>query len=64
MRTVRDRVSAGLGGFIATKAMEPVTTKLYELESGADRQREPQDHPARGSTGSLGRGRSTFNGPF
>ena len=30
---IRDVVVAGMAGFVATKLMEPVPTKLYELES-------------------------------
>jgi len=30
---IRDVVVAGMAGFVATKLMEPVSTKLYELKS-------------------------------
>ncbi|MEX1069632.1 MAG: DUF1440 domain-containing protein [Chloroflexota bacterium] len=36
---------AMVGGFVATKAMEPVTTALYGAESEADRERERQVSP-------------------
>ena len=34
-----------VAGYVATKAMEPVSMKLYELESDADRQREDAVRP-------------------
>jgi hypothetical protein len=39
-------VGVGLvSGLVATKAMEPVTTKLYELESEEDKRREREVQP-------------------
>jgi hypothetical protein len=40
-----DLVVAALAGYLATKAMEPVSMKLYELESEKDRQREDAARP-------------------
>jgi hypothetical protein len=40
-----DLVVAALAGYLATKAMEPVSMKLYELESEKDRQREDAVRP-------------------
>jgi hypothetical protein len=40
-----DLVVAALAGYLATKAMEPVSMKLYELESEEDRQREDAVRP-------------------
>jgi hypothetical protein len=45
MTLVIDALVAAAGGFIATKAMEPVTTVLYEHESEADRERERRVSP-------------------
>jgi len=36
---------AALAGYLATKAMEPVSEKLYELESDTDRAREDAARP-------------------
>lgn len=40
-----DLAVAALAGYLATKAMEPVSQKLYELESDADRAREDSARP-------------------
>jgi hypothetical protein len=40
-----DLVVAALAGYLATKAMETVSMKLYELESEEDRQREDALRP-------------------
>lgn len=40
-----DLALAAAGGLVATKAMEPVTTKLYQRASEADRQREQRVSP-------------------
>lgn len=40
-----DLAVAALAGYLATKAMEPVSQKLYELESEADRAREDAARP-------------------
>jgi len=40
-----DLALAPLAGYIATKVMEPVSVKLYELESEADRQHEDAVRP-------------------
>lgn len=40
-----DLAVAALAGYLGTKAMEPVSTKLYELESAADRAREDAARP-------------------
>lgn len=42
---LRDFAVAAAGGLVATKAMEPVTTTLYERASEADRQREQRVSP-------------------
>jgi len=34
-----------IGGYVGTKAMEPVSMKLYELEPEADRQQEDRVRP-------------------
>jgi hypothetical protein len=56
-----DLVVAALAGYLATKAMEPVSMKLYELESEADRRRKdtarsgpPYEIAARKIAASLG----------
>lgn len=36
---------AAVAGVIGTKAMEPVSMKLYQLQSGADRRREEEVRP-------------------
>lgn len=36
---------AVIGGYVGTRLMEPVSTKLYELESAEDRQREDAVRP-------------------
>jgi hypothetical protein len=40
-----DLAVGALAGYLGTKAMEPVSTKLYELESEADRAREDAARP-------------------
>ncbi len=40
-----DLAVAALAGYLATKAMEPVSMRLYELESEKDRQREDAVRP-------------------
>ncbi len=40
-----DLALAGVAGYVATKVMEPVSTRLYELESPADREREDTVRP-------------------
>ncbi|QJY51129.1 DUF1440 domain-containing protein [Pseudonocardia broussonetiae] len=40
-----DLAVAALAGYLGTKAMEPVSMKLYELESEADRAREDTARP-------------------
>jgi hypothetical protein len=40
-----DLAVAALAGYLGTKAMEPVSQKLYELESDADRAREDAARP-------------------
>ncbi|WP_205346838.1 hypothetical protein [Pseudonocardia broussonetiae] len=40
-----DLAVATLAGYLGTKAMEPVSTKLYELESEVDRAREDTARP-------------------
>ncbi len=42
---LEDLVIAPAAGYLATKAMEPVSTKLYELKSDADRRREDAARP-------------------
>src|SRR5713101_2598586 len=42
---VSDLAVGLISGYVGTKAMEPVSMKLYELESEADRQREDQVRP-------------------
>lgn len=42
---IEDLVVAALAGYLATKAMEPVSTRLYELESEKDRNREDAVRP-------------------
>jgi len=45
MTVIGDALVATAGGFVATKAMEPVTTVLYKHESEADRERERRVSP-------------------
>jgi hypothetical protein len=45
MTLIGDALVAAAGFFVATKAMEPVTTVLYEHESEADRERERRVSP-------------------
>ncbi|NUS36527.1 MAG: DUF1440 domain-containing protein [Pseudarthrobacter sp.] len=40
-----DLVTAWVAGYVGTKAMEPVSMKLYELESAQDRAREDAARP-------------------
>src|SRR5947209_17082342 len=40
-----DLAVATLAGYLGTKAMEPISTKLYELESEANRAREDTARP-------------------
>ena len=40
-----DLVVAALAGYVGTKVMEPVSMKLYELESEGDRRREDAARP-------------------
>ena len=42
---IRDVVVAGMAGFVATKLMEPVSTKLHELESPRARAQEERVRP-------------------
>lgn len=42
---VEDLGVAALAGYLGTKAMEPVSQKLYELESDTDRAREDAARP-------------------
>ena len=49
---IRDVVVAGMAGFVATKLMEPVPTKLYELESPRARAQEERVRPGPPPTGS------------
>ena len=41
----KDLAIAPVAGYLATKVMEPVSMKLYEWESDADRQREDEVRP-------------------
>lgn len=48
MRTaplVQDAILAAASGYLATRVMEPVSTKLYELDSDHDRAREDAARP-------------------
>ena len=48
MRTrevIRDLLLAAAAGYLGTKAMEPVSMKLYDMESAADREREDAVRP-------------------
>ena len=40
-----DLALAPLGGYVGTKVMEPVSSRLYELESEQDRRREDEARP-------------------
>jgi hypothetical protein len=40
-----DLAVAAVAGYLATKAMEPVSEELYELESDTDRAREDAARP-------------------
>jgi hypothetical protein len=40
-----DLALAPLAGYVGTKVMEPVSSKLYELESEQDRRREDEARP-------------------
>lgn len=42
---VKDLPVAAIAGYLGTKAMEPISQKLYELESEADRRREDAVRP-------------------
>ena len=42
---VEDLAVAGAAGYLGTKAMEPVSQKLYELASDQDRRREDAARP-------------------
>lgn len=44
-RTVADLALAAVAGYVGTKAMEPVSTRLYEWESDAARAREDAARP-------------------
>jgi hypothetical protein len=44
-QVVTDLALSPVAGYLANKAMEPVSMKLYELESDADRQREDAVRP-------------------
>jgi hypothetical protein len=46
MTVIGDALVATAGGFVATKAMEPMTTVLYKHESEADRERERRVSPS------------------
>lgn len=45
IEALEDLATAWVGGYVGTKAMEPVSMKLYELESEADRAREDAARP-------------------
>ncbi len=40
-----DLALAPIAGYVGTKVMEPVSSKLYELESAQDRKREDEARP-------------------
>ena len=40
-----DLILAAAAGYVGTKAMEPVSMKLYDMESAADREREDAVRP-------------------
>jgi len=42
---IEDVAVAWPAGYVGTRAMEPVSMKLYELESAADREREDGVRP-------------------
>jgi len=42
---LEDLAVSAVAGYVGTKAMEPVSMKLYELESTADREREDAVRP-------------------
>ena len=44
---VKDAAIAGLAGYLATRVMEPVSQKLYEMESEQARKQEDERDPAR-----------------
>jgi hypothetical protein len=44
-RLLTDLALAPLAGYVGTKVMEPVSSKLYELESEQDRKREDEARP-------------------
>jgi hypothetical protein len=44
-RLLTDLALAPLAGYVGTKVMEPVSSKLYELESEQDRRREDEARP-------------------
>ncbi len=44
-RLLTDLALAPLAGYVGTKVMEPVSSKLYELESEQDRRREDEVRP-------------------
>ncbi len=44
-RLLTDLALAPLAGYVGTKIMEPVSSKLYELESEQDRRREDEARP-------------------
>jgi hypothetical protein len=44
-RLIADLALAPLAGYVGTKVMEPVSAKLYELESEQDRKREDEARP-------------------
>ncbi len=46
MREAISDIGVGvIGGYVGTKVMEPVSMKLYELESEEDRKREDEVRP-------------------
>jgi hypothetical protein len=44
-RLLTDLALAPLAGYVGTKVMEPVSSRLYELESEQDRRREDEARP-------------------
>ncbi len=44
-RLLTDLALAPLAGYVGTKVIEPVSSKLYELESQQDRRREDEARP-------------------
>lgn len=42
---MKDAAIAGLAGYVATRVMEPVSQRLYEMESPQARQQEDEVRP-------------------